>query len=195
MDNFIQIAAFCQPSQLKATTHVLISVDNSKHHSSAICGLWGWEDPCFFTQDGWSGSQESNATFTFSIMHLICPPKFFLTFVFSFLLGITAVPREIENKAYAKFWGANKVHYVENVDMAMKAFNTQRLVIKFPERTPWPEEEMRDLSGLLGFGALWRIGTLFFDAGEVFELRLHTVIFLASHYVGKQHRTTRSKTV
>ena len=76
------------------------------------------------------------ATFTFPIIHLICPPKFCLTFVFSFLLGITAVPREIENKAYAKFWGANKVHYVENVDMAMKAFNTQRLVIKFPERTP-----------------------------------------------------------
>ena len=66
----------------------------------------------------------------------ICPRKFCLTFVFSFLLGITAVPREIENKAYAKFWGANKVHYVENVDMAMKAFTTQRLVIKFPERTP-----------------------------------------------------------
>ena len=59
-------------------------------------------------------------------MHMICPPKFCLTFVFSFLLGITAVPREIENNAYAKFWGANKVHYVENVDMAMKAFTTQR---------------------------------------------------------------------
>ena len=29
----------------------------------------------------------------------------------SFLLGITAVPKEIENNAYAKFWGANKVHY------------------------------------------------------------------------------------
>ena len=55
---------------------------------------------------------------------------------------------------------------------------------------------MRDLSGLLGSGALWCIGTLFFDAGEVFELRLHIVIFLASHYVGKQHRreeTTRRK--
>ena len=25
--------------------------------------------------------------------------------------GITAVPREIENNAYTKFWGANKVHY------------------------------------------------------------------------------------
>ena len=30
---------------------------------------------------------------------------------FSFLLGITAVPREIENNAYAKFWGASKVHF------------------------------------------------------------------------------------
>ena len=26
-------------------------------------------------------------------------------FCFSFLLGITAVPREIENNAYANFWG------------------------------------------------------------------------------------------
>ena len=30
---------------------------------------------------------------------------------FSFLLGITVVPREIESNAYAKFLGANKVHY------------------------------------------------------------------------------------
>ena len=30
---------------------------------------------------------------------------------FSFLLGITAVLRDIENNACAKFWGANKVHY------------------------------------------------------------------------------------
>ena len=45
------------------------------------------------------------ATCTSPIMHLFC---------FSFLLGgITAVPREIENNAYAKFWGANKVHYVQ----------------------------------------------------------------------------------
>ena len=36
------------------------------------------------------------------ILHYLC---------FSFLLGITAVSREIENNAYAKFWGANKVHY------------------------------------------------------------------------------------
>ena len=28
-----------------------------------------------------------------------------------FLLGITAIPREIENNGYAKFWGANKVYY------------------------------------------------------------------------------------
>ena len=36
------------------------------------------------------------------ILHNLC---------FSFLLGITAVQREIENNAYAKFWGASKVHY------------------------------------------------------------------------------------
>ena len=41
------------------------------------------------------------------------PPKFCITFVFHFswLLGITAVSKEIENNAYAKFWGAKKVHY------------------------------------------------------------------------------------
>ena len=30
---------------------------------------------------------------------------------FSFILGITAVPRDIENNAYAKSWRANKVYY------------------------------------------------------------------------------------
>ena len=39
------------------------------------------------------------------------PPKILDNLCVSFLLGITAVPREIENNAYAKFWGANKVHY------------------------------------------------------------------------------------
>ena len=30
---------------------------------------------------------------------------------FQFLLGITVVPREIEDNGYAKLWGENKVHY------------------------------------------------------------------------------------
>ena len=30
--------------------------------------------------------------------------------LFPILLGITVVPREIENNGYAKFWGVNKVH-------------------------------------------------------------------------------------
>ena len=39
-----------------------------------------------------------------------CPPppppkKIFHNLCFSFLLGITALPREIENNAYAKSWG------------------------------------------------------------------------------------------
>ena len=39
------------------------------------------------------------------------PAKILHNLWFSFLLGFTAVPREIENNAYAKFWRANKVHY------------------------------------------------------------------------------------
>ena len=49
---------------------------------------------------------------TFLIMHLICTPppppptpkkgKIFRNLCFSFLLGITGVPREIENNAYSK---------------------------------------------------------------------------------------------
>ena len=39
------------------------------------------------------------------------PPLNLHNLCFSFLLGITAVLREIENNAYAKFWGANRVHY------------------------------------------------------------------------------------
>ena len=39
------------------------------------------------------------------------PLKILHSLCFSFLLGITAVPREIENNAYAKVWGTNKVHF------------------------------------------------------------------------------------
>ena len=46
-----------------------------------------------------------------SLNALICLPKFCMTFVFLFPLGITAVPREIENNACAKLWGVNEVHY------------------------------------------------------------------------------------
>ena len=41
-------------------------------------------------------------------------PQILRNLCFSFLLGITAVPRDIDNtrdNTYAKFWGAKKVHY------------------------------------------------------------------------------------
>ena len=47
------------------------------------------------------------ATCTSPIMHLICPPKFCITFVFLFLLGITAIPREIENIACEQAFGSS----------------------------------------------------------------------------------------
>ena len=60
-----------------------------------------------------SQSPFSYATCTSPIMHLIYPPPppILHNLCFSFLLGDTAVPREIENNAYVKFWVANKVHY------------------------------------------------------------------------------------
>ena len=51
------------------------------------------------------------ATCTSPIMHFICAPQILHNLCFSFLLAITAVPREIESNAYAKFLRANKVHY------------------------------------------------------------------------------------
>ena len=38
-------------------------------------------------------------------MHSLCAPKILHNLFFSLLLGITAVPRETENNAYAKFEG------------------------------------------------------------------------------------------
>ena len=52
-------------------------------------------------------------------MHLICPPKFCITFVFH--SSFTTVQKEIENKAYSKFgeqirfiMGDVQVAYTEN---------------------------------------------------------------------------------
>ena len=39
------------------------------------------------------------------------PSQIFVTFVFLFLRGISAVPREFEDNAYANFGGTNKVYY------------------------------------------------------------------------------------
>ena len=53
-------------------------------------------------------------------------------------------------------------------------------------------EEIRDVPGLKGlalFLANWLIGARLFDAGEICELKLYTATCLASHYVGKRHRT------
>ena len=63
-------------------------------------------------------------------MHLIClpphSPQILHNLCFSFFLGITAVPREIENNASAKFWGANKV-LKEDVQVAYEGLVAYRL--------------------------------------------------------------------
>ena len=60
------------------------------------------------------GCQSLYAPSTFPIMPLTCPPpppQILHNLCFSFLLGITAVPREIENNALQNFGGVNKLHY------------------------------------------------------------------------------------
>ena len=60
-------------------------------------------------------------------MHLICPqPQILNNLCFSFLLGITAVPRETESNAYAKFWGANKVHYSRYAEGVCQALGQRK---------------------------------------------------------------------
>ena len=58
---------------------------------------------------------------------------------------------------------------------------------------PMTTEEIRDWPGLKDLALSWWIGALFFDAGEVCELKLQTVTCLASLYVGKQHRRISNK--
>ena len=58
---------------------------------------------------------------------------------------------------------------------------------------PMTTEEIRDWHGLKDLALSWWIGARFFDAGEICELRLHTVTCLASLYVGKQHRRRSNK--
>ena len=41
----------------------------------------------------------------------VFPPKFLRKGCFQFPLGLTIVPRENKNDAYAKFWATNKEYY------------------------------------------------------------------------------------
>ena len=68
-------------------------------------------------------------------MHLISPHLQILNnLCFSFLLGITAVPRETESNAYAKFWEANKVHYGRYAKGVCQALSQRKRAKKVGEQ-------------------------------------------------------------
>ena len=49
-----------------------------------------------------------------SLLHLVYPPKFPITIVWNFTLGLSVIPikrSKIEDNAYATFWETNKVYY------------------------------------------------------------------------------------
>ena len=54
-------------------------------------------------------------------------PKILQNLCFSFLLGITAVPGEIENNAYAKFWGKIRC-IMADVQVAYTAFTQIKIL-------------------------------------------------------------------
>ena len=64
---------------------------------------------------------------------------------------------------------------------------------KFPTKKTsqysWLGQEISDWPCLRDLTVSWWISVRFFDAGEICELRLHTVTCLALLYVGKQHQT------
>ena len=51
------------------------------------------------------------------------PTKILHNYCFQFLLGITVVPREIQDNGYVKFWGVNTVRYglCENSEFCFKS--------------------------------------------------------------------------
>ena len=61
-------------------------------------------------------------------MHLVYLPKILHNHCFHFLLGVTVVPRGIQDNGYAKFWGVNKVHYglCENVEFGKSCLKTHQ---------------------------------------------------------------------
>ena len=85
-----------------------------------LSNVWHWTDHCVKTFSCLQCKRHSHISQNAS-PYLPPPPspqKILHNLCFSFLLGITAVPREIENNAYAKFWVANKVYYGKYVQVA-----------------------------------------------------------------------------
>ena len=58
-----------------------------------------------------SGTSKAFTIFTWTIMHLVYPPKLCITIVFDFSWDDCNNPGEFGNNGYAKFWRGNKVHY------------------------------------------------------------------------------------
>ena len=133
----MQITAFCQPSQLEATTHALILVDNSKHHSSAICGLSeGGKIHVFSRNIDNRNPKGPYATSTFPIMHLICPPQILHNLYFDFSWVLQPSQEELKTMLMQNILGKIRCIMWKMWKWRMNAFTTQRLVIEFSERTP-----------------------------------------------------------
>ena len=109
LQNFRKILVNCLKEKLKTLLHMIVFLKHDQliqteglienfTHALNFANCYVESRQCQTLYD----------TCTYPIMHLI-PPHLSRSdlhdLCFSFLLGVTAVPREIENNAYAKFWG------------------------------------------------------------------------------------------
>ena len=104
------------------------------------------------------------ATCTSPIMHLICPPKFCITFVFHFSGVLQPSQEKLKNNAYAKFLGANKVHYGKcgNALYRTRAFTGHISIPILISFLKWPIM----VWGPTAQGSVWGVVLLFSHALE-----------------------------
>jgi len=100
----------------RTQSNSFLSLRSSLHvHCTCTCQT-SLPEPLGWKEKTGSGDENSSVTWVkqsirhFHISHNApyLPLKIFHNLCFSFLLGITAVLREIENNAYTKFWGVGE---------------------------------------------------------------------------------------
>ena len=124
------------------------------HSSLATYGYQLWKQPSLNNNNNDSDGDENVLYIKKAISHLYnshnthcLPPKIWHKLWFSFLLCIKAVPREIENNAYAKFWGQIRcilgdVHVANRLRLATQQLCTYttlfcKFLCRFYTTTTW----------------------------------------------------------
>ena len=100
--------------------------------------MWGWEDPFFSRNIDNPDPKSPYPTSTFPIMHLICPPKFCLTFVFHFSWVLQPSQDKLKTMLMQNFGGQIRC-ILGNVEMANERVHYAAL----SDQVSWAHAMMR----------------------------------------------------